>query len=299
MNLVANCPVDSNNSIKEFEIDLTGTCNLKCDRCSRNYVHAQHLKKANIRSLQEITSQLDQFPELKRCMLAGQVSEPTLYPELIGFLQYLKSRHIKVELYTNASKLNLDLFSDIGKVLDKDDRVIFTICGTRQSIHEQYRKGSSLAVILQNAQALRKQNPIDVCQYIRFKHNLSDWQSGRWTFLGFSHYFWCESEGNRLHEKTVESRKSIPVKQVLYDALFSRLRRRSFYSNDEFICDHLASGKVYIDQFGKVYPCYSIAEYDQIELKDFDFDFCTKEACKLCSKYCREMQQKYGLDFVC
>lgn len=262
-------------------------------------MHAQHLKKAHTRELSEITTQLDQYPNLVKCMLAGQVSEPTLYPELLGFLRYLKQRSIQVELYTNASRLDRDLFREIGKILDNSDKVIFTICGSRQTLHEQYRKGSRLDVILENAAALREQRPIDVCQYIRFKHNLDDWRSGRWTFLGFTSYFWCESEGNRLFDKTVKPRKSVPVKQVLYDVLFSRLGRKHFDSSDLYLCDHLASGKIYIDQFGRVFPCYSIAEYDRIELKNFDHVFYTKTACQLCSMYCREMQRKFGLEFVC
>lgn len=285
--------------IREFEIDLTGTCNLQCDRCSRNYVHAQHLKVANIRPLNEIVTQLDTYPDLEKCTLAGQVSEPTLYPDFRGFLKYLKSRRVIVDLYTNASKLDLELFADIGNILSDQDKVIFTICGSRQSLHEYYRKGSDLQTILDNAAALRQVRPIDVCQYIRFRHNYEDWKSGNWTFLGFTRYFWCESEGERLHNDTIKERKTVPVKQAFYEILFNKLSKKRFNKNEEFVCSHLNDGKIYIDQFGKVFPCYSIAEYDKILLENFDYNFYHKDACRLCSKYSRDLMQKFGLDFIC
>ena len=40
----------SKDFFEEFELDLTGTCNLQCPLCSRNYKHAQHMNKKNINS---------------------------------------------------------------------------------------------------------------------------------------------------------------------------------------------------------------------------------------------------------
>lgn len=284
--------------IEEFEIDLTGTCNLRCDRCSRNYVHAQHLVGKNIRPLSEICAELDQFPRLKTCMLAGQTSEPTLYPEFTGFLRYLKNRGIHVDLYTNASKNRQELFKEIGEILSNTDTVIFTICGSTQELHQRYRIGSKLTNILDNASALRAVKPIDVLQYIRFKYNFADWKSNSWKNLGFTKCFWVESEGPRIYNETINPRESEPVKEKFYETLFGKVLGKK-YTDGDFVCSHLNSKKIYIDQFGRVYPCYTIAEYDKIELSDFDYNFPTKTACKLCTVYSRHLMQKYGLDFLC
>lgn len=286
-------------NIREFEIDLTGTCNLRCDRCSRNYLHSQHLVGKNIRSLDEIIHQLEEYPALEWCTLAGQVSEPTLYPQFLDFLKYLKSRQIRVDLYTNASRLDEQLFANIGKILSDTDRVIFTVCGSTQELHQTYRKGSKLLTVLLNAEALRNVLPIDVCQYIRFKYNFDDWKSNKWRNLGFTEYFWCESEGPRLDDGPIRPRVSAPVKEAFYQSIFNKIKSEKFTDNSQFLCSHIENSKIYIDQYGKVFPCYAIAEYDRIELKNFDYILYNKKACKLCSLHCRELMKKYGLDFIC
>ena len=68
------------NEIEEIEMDLTGTCNLQCRICTRNFVHAKDMAIKNVRTLNEIVKQLDTFVGLKRFFIAGAVSEPTLHP---------------------------------------------------------------------------------------------------------------------------------------------------------------------------------------------------------------------------
>ena len=91
------------NEIEEIEIDLTGTCNLRCPICTRNFVHAKDMATKNIRSLDEIVKQLDTFGGLKRFFIAGAVSEPTLYPQFFEFIEYLNKRKITYEIFTNGS----------------------------------------------------------------------------------------------------------------------------------------------------------------------------------------------------
>ena len=80
--------------IEEIEMDLTGVCNLQCPLCTRNYAHANHLVKKNVRTIEDITKQLDGYPNLKRFFIAGAVSEPTMYKDFIKFIEYLNSRDI-------------------------------------------------------------------------------------------------------------------------------------------------------------------------------------------------------------
>ena len=283
---------------EEFEIDLTGYCNLHCDRCSRNYLHSQHLAIKNVRPLDIIIKQLEKFKNLKRCFLAGQTTEPTSYPYFIDFLKYLKSRKIRVDLFTNASILNECLFKEIGAVLDDNDRVNFTICGSTQELHQKYRVGSKLENIIKNANALRSVRKIDYAQYIRFTYNITDWKSNKWRELGFTNYYWVESEGQRLFNEGKVKVKSKPIKQPFYDKVFSMLETKKVFNIE---CESLRSKKVYIDQFGKEYPCYMIAEYmKDLHFNNFSYDnvndyFC----CKLCSRECRSLCDKYDLEFIC
>lgn len=296
------------NYFEEIEIDLTGVCNLQCDRCTRNYKHSQHLVKKNVRPLDEITQQLDKFKNLKILMLAGQVSEPTLYPNFIDLVKYAKERNIKINLFTNASILREDLFENLKNILDKNDTVHFTICGTNQELHKKYRAGSKLDIILKNAKSFINSNKNDYLQYIRFTYNnddsilfkeLMESRSGS-VFNIFNNYYIVESEGDRLFNETIKPRLSTPCKDKFYKNIFNELNKIKVFKPK---CKSIEWKKIYIDQFGKIYPCYSFAEYNNIDFNlDTVYDKILSgyfDCCKLCSNTCNQLMKRYGLDFVC
>lgn len=279
------------NEITEIELELTGYCNLKCPRCSNNYVHSQHMRGKNIRSLNEIENQLDEYPFLKTLMLAGQVSEPTLYPYFISFLKYLKLRNIKVELYTNASVLNQKLFSDIGKTLNLNDKVIFTVCGTTQELHSRYRVNSKLENVLLNARALRKNLKIDYVQYIRFKYNKEDYKIFLNTIAKeFSYSFMVESEGDRLYNDGINPIVDKPLKDALIKNIFKKIKDPKLDKKlrSEIWCEWKLGKKIYIDQYGNTFRCAQIKEYNGDD-----------ECCKMCSKTVKKYMKMYNVDFLC
>lgn len=295
------------NYFEEIEIDLTGSCNLLCDRCSRNYKHSQHLVKKNIRPVNDIINQLNEFKNLKIIMLAGQVSEPTLYPEFLKLLEYLKTRNIIINLYTNASIKNPKLFKKMSTILDKKDSVHFTICGTTQEIHEMYRKGSKLDIILENAASFINHNKNDYLQYIRFVHNLDDlsifkkiMEANNNKFNMFSNYYIVESEGDRFFNNTIKPRHSLPPKDFFYKKIFNELEKIKTFEPQ---CRSILWKKIYINQFGEIYPCYSFAEYikDHFKIDDVYGKINRGEyfCCKLCTKKCSQMMKLYNLDFIC
>ena len=118
------------NEIEEIEIDLTGTCNLRCPICTRNFVHAKDMATKNIRPLDEIAKQLDTFSGLKRFFIAGAVSEPTLYPQFFEFIEYLNERKITYELFTNGSTHDKLWWKKLGSLVPSSCMTCFTVCGS-------------------------------------------------------------------------------------------------------------------------------------------------------------------------
>jgi len=291
------------NYFEEFEMDLTGVCNLSCPLCSRNYTHAQHMVHKNIRPLDEIIKQLDQFPNLKRTFLAGQVSEPTLYPEFLDYLKYLKSRKIYIELFTNGSTRDVEFWKEVAKILDDSDQVHFTICGSTQELHEKYRVGSSLQKILENAEAVRSIKPIDYCQFIRFRYNEDD--ECNIKKFPFSNYYRVDSEGDRffndMERNYDEDIRPLETRDKTIKWIFDNKP-----SEGEIKCKSLEDKKIYISQDGKISACYIHYEYEPNHtfniLKNFDYseilDF-KFESCFLCEKKTKFKIDKMGLDFVC
>lgn len=130
--------------IREIELELTGMCNLGCYICSRNFLHSIHTKKVNIRKLDEIIRQLDTFTGLKTFFIAGISSEPTLYPEFFGFLEYLNRRDITYEIYSNGNTHDRHWWETLGGIVPEKCKMVFTVCGSTQELHEKYRVGSNL-----------------------------------------------------------------------------------------------------------------------------------------------------------
>lgn len=291
---------------EEFEMDLTGVCNLSCPLCSRNYVHAQHMVYKSVRPLDVIIKQLDTFPNLKRAFIAGQVSEPTLYPEFLDYLRYLKSRGIYIELFTNGSTRDEEFWYNVGLILDPTDKCVFTVCGSTQELHSKYRVGSSLKQILNNAEAYRKANKNnDYCQFIKFKYNSHD--EFKTKELGFTKWFSVGSEGIRNeNDKKVQHAEDVwpeDNRDKLIRSVFDLKPKGN--EKPEIICKSLEDKKIYITQKGDVSACYVHYEYnpDHTFTEDvFDYssilDFNFKD-CWTCTKRCKFFIDKLNLDFVC
>jgi len=297
---------------EEYEMDLTGTCNLSCPLCTRNYSHGQHLVYRNIRPLDVIIKQLDTFTNLKRTYIAGQVSEPTLYPYFLDYLRYLKSRNIYIELFSNGSTRSEKFWKEVGEILDENDQCHFTICGSTQELHETYRVGSKLSKILRNAKAFRsvgKNN--DYMQFIKFEYNAHDENSEGMKKLydEFTHSYTVETEGiRRLNDKVQAPLKGVqPEPQRDRAIKFMYDKRPTPQDGKKYCmeCKSLRDKKVYIDQMGRVSACYVHYEYEPhhtFEGDDFDytsilnFDF---KDCWACEKKSRYMIDKLGLDFIC
>lgn len=95
-------------------------------------------------------------------MLVGSMSEPTiLKDEFLNLVEYLKHRHIAIEICTNGDTNDRCFWETLGGLLDKTDMVYFTICGATQEMHGRYRVGTNLENIVRNAGFLRSANPVD------------------------------------------------------------------------------------------------------------------------------------------
>ncbi len=310
------------NEVQEIELELTGTCNLQCPLCTRNYTHAKHQLKSNQRPLEDIIKQLDSFSGLRHVNIAGTVSEPTLYKDIIPLTRYLVSRGLSIDFYSNASILNPDLWKALGIIFEKpEQRVIFTICGSTQALHSKYRVGSKLSNVLSNATTFRNHNKSksDWMQYIVFDYNEEDSKSIQTINLlnAFSNKMVVGSEGQRLknvyNKPFSEDIKPIQDRKQKIDQIFKHGRNiieRRFNNQEEgkyeLKCKSFLQKRIYIDQFGKIYACYNIAEYypDQVFQPDQTLDFTEihtfiNDDCFKCEKSITNFIKVFDVDFVC
>jgi MoaA/NifB/PqqE/SkfB family radical SAM enzyme len=304
----------SRSDIVEMEMDLTGTCNLRCPLCTRNYAHAKHLIKPNSRPVEQIIAQLDQFPNLEIFYMAGTISEPTLYKDLHKLCEYLVNRKIAVEIYTNGNTNNEAWWNRLGEILTSNDRIYFTICGSNKKLHETYRVGSSLEEILTNHQAFTATNKdkIDHIQHIMFDYNREDFSTPEMqaVIARFSGIKKVDTEGRRSINEYIKRFDAALIKpegprEKAINALFDIRPKPSDEKKYEIKCMSLRDKKIYVDQFGRISPCYGHAEFqgpghfagenfDYSEVLSFKFHDCFK-----CEKRIQKFIDVMELDFVC
>ena len=299
------------NQVEEIELDLTGLCNLECPLCTRNYSHANHLLEKNVRPIEEIIAQLDEYTNLQRFFIAGAVSEPTMYKDFIKFIEYLNSRDIYYELFTNGNTRQPEWWEMLGSIIPDKCMTVFTICGSTQELHEKYRKGSDLQQILDHAAAYRKNGrKNDWVQHIRFDYNSEDFKTDAMQNMlkEFSNVMLVESEGirrsNEYNKKFPFDIKPVAVRDKTIKELYKIRPKPDDGKKYEIQCRSLESKKVYINQFGQVAACYTHAEFEQDYFEGDEFDYSHILAfkypdCFLCEKRTRVFIDKMGLDFVC
>jgi len=309
------------NSIKEFEMELTGVCNLSCSLCTRNYKHADHMLGVKHRPIKDIIKQLDVFKNLNRVMLAGAVSEPTLYKDFIELIKYLNSRNIFIDLFTNGDTKTPEFWEEVGELFNQgnqESRCTFTVCGTTNASHKKYRIGSSLNNIMKNAYAFKKTNrtKADYVQVIDFEYNKNE----NFTRIKnkFNNSYHVHSEGRRRlkdFKKPPAPGVTPPLRiEKAINTIF-KFRPKPGDSNINIKCNAIKNSKLFMNQYGQLHHCYISAEFneskDDFLLKDpstlnehtlFDFskvlDF-TYPDCFQCSTKTLKLIERSGLDFLC
>ena len=76
------------------EVDLTNTCNLRCILCYRSlFQNILNNFKLQLSASQWINI-FNKYKKLKKIVIAGVISEPTLHPEIIQLIDYFVKRNI-------------------------------------------------------------------------------------------------------------------------------------------------------------------------------------------------------------
>ena len=300
-----------NEEVKELELEMSTLCNARCPLCYRNYKSfvSSPYNKFLVRPIEEIIQQLEQYINLKYVMIVGSMSEPTLYPNFLQLIRYLKSRNIKIEICTNGDTKDDNFWNELGLILDDADEVYFTICGSTQEIHEHYRKNTNLKNILHHASILRNRRKVDYAQCIRFNYNSDDLDSNEFRNIvkNFSHVYMTETFYPKSQSNYVinfPKNDFIPSKHKLneYNKL-KKLAEIKFQSRIQktAICQSLQFKRQQIDVFGNVYPCYLFLEYsngmkwngDYSDIKSIKYD-----CCKFCDKIIKDFGMQKKLDYI-
>lgn len=291
--------------IREIELELVGACNISCPLCMCNMKCAQHLVgKPNILALDEWIKILSRYDNVTDVFFAGNLSEPTLYPWLFDLIDYLHSRKIAVELYTNGNTHCTDWWRELSEHMLPIDKCEFTICGSTQELHEKYRVGSKLSQILENAVAFReKGNKNDWVQHIRFKYNEDDLANGNMNYIfdQFSHRALIDSNAynERFH---ISNDEGLNIPTDTHDKYLSIMKYGlEHIKNSKLICKSLDTKFISFDQFGNEFPCFLYRMFETQPFTHKDYTNILKNRrpyCFECEKNTKKMLETANIDLI-
>ena len=140
-----------------WHIEISSKCTLRCPRCARQEVPD---------GLVNTELDLDFFkrnftPEfivgnVEKITFCGDDGDPIYAHDLIPVVEYIKSiKPVEIVIITNGSHKKLSWWIDLGKLLDYNDTVHFSIDGYDNESNNLYRVNSDWDSIIAGLQTLR------------------------------------------------------------------------------------------------------------------------------------------------
>jgi MoaA/NifB/PqqE/SkfB family radical SAM enzyme len=242
--------VQPNSDIRRLELELTSTCNLKCPLCIRS-LGVMDIPKNEYRTLEDIVAQLDTYPNLEYITVAGAIAEPTSHPHLLELIKYVKGRGIELSLYINGDTRTDDYYVKLGVLFRNcNGNVYFTMCGSTQELHEQYRVNSNLKRVLHRLDIInRYSNNKGILTWIVFNYNEADFLDNYQQFKDLYRTEYFYSLPIAEHFK-LSSNIRLPEK---LSAIYNDRIDRTDFGNIK--CPANSSNFVQITYDGKVNPC--------------------------------------------
>jgi MoaA/NifB/PqqE/SkfB family radical SAM enzyme len=157
-----------------FHIEISSKCTLHCPRCARQEVPDSLINT-------ELTLEFFKHnftPEfvrsnVEKITFCGDDGDPIYAHDLIPVIQYIKSvKPVKIVIITNGSHKKSTWWIQLGKLLDSNDSVHFSIDGYDNNSNNLYRVNSDWDSIVAGLQTLRATSRCQIVwAAIAFKFN--------------------------------------------------------------------------------------------------------------------------------
>ena len=163
--------------IEIADINLTNLCNARCPQCQRT----AEIGLGTLKDLPMITWSLQDFmnyfpknclDDIKEYSFCGTWGDPLMAKDIEAICDYiLNNSQANILITTNGSIRSKDFYTRLGNKSGKRLTMIFDIDGVDETMHQKYRRGTSLNKVLNNMLALSRTDAIVCSQTILFKHN--------------------------------------------------------------------------------------------------------------------------------
>jgi len=157
-----------------FHIEVSSKCTLACPRCSRQEVPVGVINtELDLEFFKQNFTPEFVLANVEKITFCGDDGDPIYAHDLVPIIQYLKSiRPLEIVIVTNGSHKKLDWWTELGKTLDQNDSVHFSIDGYDNASNNLYRVNSNYDSIIAGLQTLRTTSGCQIVwAAIAFKFN--------------------------------------------------------------------------------------------------------------------------------
>lgn len=159
-------------TVQGFHIELTNICTLKCPECERTKLINQYPKfwQNHSITLQDLQNFLNIDLKGLHFLLCGQYGDPIYHPQCLEIVSWLKQQGASIMIHTNGSYKDSAWWHDLGKLLDGNDTVVFSIDGHPDNFTE-YRVNADWPSIKTAIETLSNYDVKTQWKYIIFNYN--------------------------------------------------------------------------------------------------------------------------------
>jgi MoaA/NifB/PqqE/SkfB family radical SAM enzyme len=157
-----------------FHIEVSSKCTLACPRCARQEVPNGLINtELDLEFFKRNFTSEFVLKNVEKITFCGDDGDPIYAHDLIDIIQYIKSiKPVEIVIVTNGSHKKIPWWIQLGKTLDKNDSVHFSIDGYDNVSNNQYRVNSDYDSIIAGLQALRSTSHCQIVwAAIAFKFN--------------------------------------------------------------------------------------------------------------------------------
>ena len=263
------------NQLKQIHLEITNNCQAGCPMCSRNNHGGKDnpLIKVNNWTLEHFknTINVEVLNQINGLYFCGNFGDPLLNNNLLEMVEFVSitSPSIELRIHTNGSLRNEQWWQRLAQVMPKNHVVIFAIDGSSET-HSLYRIGTDYNQILRNANTFIQAGGIAEWAFIRFKHNAHEVDSAKKiaSSLGFQRFVMKDSsrfvsdpmfpvvdnQGGITHYlEPADQSKIVFIRKSDIDT-YKQIVETSIIN-----CYSLNNKEIYIDAFGRLFPCCWLA----------------------------------------
>ena len=284
-----------------FHIEISSKCTLRCPRCAR-----QEVPNGLVNTELDLAFFKRNFtPEfvltnVEKITFCGDDGDPIYAHDLIDVITYIKHiKSVEIVIVTNGSHKKESWWQDLGRVLDQNDTVHFSVDGWDNHSNNLYRVNSNFESIVSGISALRSTSQ---CRLVwaaiafRFNENYLDQMSGHAKTLGMDAFQLTKSTKfgsiypsygitdalepskkfiSRSHrfERDVTLLSDRGLKSVVNNININLYKSVNETNGVKPLCE-IGNKGLYIDAQGRLFPCCWVAnryghnsEWQQLSLQ--------------------------------